>query len=105
MVTGLADAQHLAIGEGNVAALLGDGTLRMWGHNGFGETGTPTPGSYATRPVKVSALTNVVAVYLGNSRSCAVLKDGTFWIWGFGYSSAQSILAKNVKAPTRLDLP
>ncbi len=90
---------------GDVAALLADGTLRMWGHNGFGEMGTATPGSYATRPVKVSALTNVVAVYLGNSRSCAVLKDGTFWIWGFGYSSAQGILAKNVKAPTRLDLP
>ena len=105
-VKGIANAQHLAIGGGNVAALLADGTLRMWGHNGFGEMGTATPdASYATRPVKVNALTNVVAVYLGNSRSCAVLKDGTFWIWGFGYNAAQGILAKNRKAPTRLDLP
>ena len=104
-VKGIADAHHLAIGGGNVAALLRDGTLRMWGHNGFGEMGTATPGSYATTPVKVTALTNVVAMYLGNSRSSAVLADGTFWMWGFGYASAQGILAKNLKMPTRLDVP
>lgn len=103
-VQGIAEAQRLAIGGGNVAALLGDGSLRMWGHNGFGEMGTTTPGSYATRPVK-TALTNVVAVYLGNLRSSAVLSDGTFWIWGFGHSTAEGILARNVKVPTRLDLP
>ena len=104
-VKGIAGAQHLAIGGGNVAALLGDGSLRMWGHNGFGEMGTPTPDSYATRPVKVTALTDVAAVYLGNSRSYAVLRDGTFWIWGFGQASAQGDLGKNLKVPTRLDLP
>ena len=88
-----------------MAALLRDGTLRMWGHNGFGEMGAATPGSYATTPVKVTALTNVVAVYLGNSRSTAVLADGSFWMWGFGHASAQGLLAKNLKVPTRLDLP
>ena len=103
-VKGIADAQQLAIGGGNVAALLADGSLRMWGHNGYGEMGTATPGSYATRPVK-PAIANVVAVYLGPLRSRAVLKDGTFWIWGFGQGSTQGILAKHLKVPTRLDLP
>ena len=51
------------------------------------------------------AIANVVAVYLGPLRSRAVLKDGTFWIWGFGQGSTQGILAKHLKVPTRLDLP
>jgi alpha-tubulin suppressor-like RCC1 family protein len=104
-VKGIIGAQHLAIGAGNVAALLGDGSLRMWGHNGFGELGAATPGTYATRPVKVTALSNVAAVYLGNMRSYAVLGDGTFWIWGFGQASVQGVLGKNLKVPTRVDLP
>jgi alpha-tubulin suppressor-like RCC1 family protein len=103
-VKGIVDARGLAIGGGNVAALLADGSLRMWGHNGYGEMGAPTPGSYATRPVK-TAIANVAAVYLGPMSSSAVLKDGTFWIWGFGRSSAEGILAKHLKVPTRLDLP
>ncbi len=104
-VKGVAGARHLAIGGGNVAALLDNGTLRMWGHNGFGEMGTATPGSYATTPVTVTALTNVVAVYLGNSRSSAVRADGSFWIWGYHHAAAQGILGRNLKVPTRLDLP
>lgn len=100
---GIAGAQRLAIGGGNVAALLGDGSLRMWGHNGFGEMGSATPGSYATTPVKVTALSNVVAVYLGKAaraRFSEMARSGL----GFGHTSAQGILAKNLKVPTRLDL-
>ena len=103
-VKGIVGAQHLAIGGGNVAALLGDGTLRMWGHNGYGESGTGSANPYELRPVK-TALTNVAAVYLGNMRSYAVRTDGTFWIWGFPYTPASGILAKTWKVPTRLDLP
>lgn len=87
-----------------MAARLGDGTLRMWGHNGYGETGIGSANPYEPRPVK-TALTNVAAVYLGNMRSYAVRTDGTFWIWGFPYTPASGILAKTWKVPTRLDLP
>lgn len=103
-VQGIDGVKHLAIGGGNVAALLGDGTLRMWGHNGYGESGTGSANAYEPRPVK-TALTNVAAMYLGNMRSYAVRADGTFWIWGFPYSPGSAILAKNWKVPTRLDLP
>jgi alpha-tubulin suppressor-like RCC1 family protein len=98
-------AQRLAIGGGQVAALLGDGSLRMWGHNGYGEIGVGSGNACEPTPMKVSALTNVAAVYLGNMRSYAVRADGTFWIWGFGQYPAQGILAKTLKIPTRLDLP
>ena len=103
-VKGLTGAQTIAIGGGNVAALLGDGTLRMWGHNGYGETGTGSANAYEPRPVK-TALTNVAAVYLGNMRSYAVRTDGTFWIWGFPHTPATGVLAKTWKVPTKLDLP
>ena len=103
-VKGIVGAKHLAIGGGNVAALLGDGTLRMWGHNGYGESGTGSANAYEPRPV-TTALTNVAAIYLGNMRSYAVRADGTFWIWGFPYTPGSAILAKTWKVPTRLDLP
>ena len=83
-VKGIVGAQRLAIGGGQVAALLGDGSLQMWGHNGYGEVGVGSANAYEPRPVKVTAVTNVAAVYLGNMRSYAVRTDGTFWIWGFG---------------------
>jgi alpha-tubulin suppressor-like RCC1 family protein len=81
-VQGVAGARHLAIGAGHVAALLGDGTLRMWGHDGYGQIGVGTSGFYQEKPVKVPGIANVAAVYLGSMRSYAVRADGTFWIWG-----------------------
>jgi alpha-tubulin suppressor-like RCC1 family protein len=104
-VKGIADAKQIAIGGGNVAAVMADGTLRTWGHNGYGESGTDSANSYELRPVKVTALTNVASVYLGNMRAYAVRADGSFWIWGFPYTPGAGILAKTWKLPTRLDLP
>jgi alpha-tubulin suppressor-like RCC1 family protein len=104
-VKGVAGAKRLSIGAGHVAAILGDGSLRMWGHDGHGQIGAGTSGGYYPKPVKVTALTHVVLVTLGSQRSYAVRADGTFWIWGFGHYPAQGILAKNLRVPTRLDLP
>lgn len=103
-VKGLTGVQQLAIGGGNVAALLADGTLRMWGHNGYGEMGVGAGQNYESRPVK-TGLSDVAAVYLGNMRSMAVRKDGSFWFWGFPYGNATGALAKTQKVPTRLELP
>ena len=103
-VKGIAGAKALSIGAGHVAALLGDGTLRMWGHNGYGEIGNGTSGVYEPKPVKVTALTGVAAVYLGSMRSYAVRADGTFWCWGFGNYRLKGVLSKNLHVPTLLDL-
>ena len=103
-VKGIAGAKALSIGAGHVAALLGDGTLRMWGHNGYGEIGNGTSGVYEPKPVKVTALTGVAAVYLGSMRSYAVRADGTFWCWGFGNYRLKGVLSKDLHVPTLLDL-
>lgn len=104
-VTGLTGVRQLSIGAGHVAALLGDGTLRMWGHNGYGQLGLGTTTAYETRPVKVTALTNVAVVHLGSLRSYAFGTDGGFWVWGFGDAKTRGLLAKTLPVPTRLDLP
>ncbi len=105
-VKGIAGAKSLRLGSGHVAVLLGDGTLRMWGHDGYGQIGVGTSGGYHQRPTTVTTIANVAAVYLGGLHSFAVRADGTLWIWGMAFSyQAEGILAKNLKVPTRLDLP
>jgi alpha-tubulin suppressor-like RCC1 family protein len=83
---------------------LGAGTLRMWGHHGFGQTGIGPSSDYQKTPVIVK-LTNVAAVYLGGFNSMAVRTDGTLWIWGANrIDSGPGFLGKNLRVPTRLDL-
>ena len=103
-VKGIAGAKRLILGAGHAAVLLGDGSLHMWGHDGWGQIGVGTWGGYHTKPTKVTALTNAAAMYLGGAHSFAVRADGTFWIWGFRYLG-QGVLGKDLHVPTRLDLP
>lgn len=109
-VKGIAGARRLAIGSGHVAALLADGTVRLWGFDGYGQTGvgtsgtsSETHGAYKPAPVK-PAITNVASIYIGGYRSLAVRTDGTLWIWGGTSSTGQGILGRNLKIPTLLDL-
>lgn len=103
-VKGLTNVKSLSLGYGHAAALHRDGTLRMWGHDGYGQIGVGTASGYYFKPVLVKAMTNVSAVYLGSMRSFAVRTDGSLWIWGNG-SGGQGVLGKNLHVPTLLALP
>jgi alpha-tubulin suppressor-like RCC1 family protein len=103
-VKGLTNVKALSLGFGHAAALLADGTLRMWGHNGFGQIGVATSSDYVPKPVPVKGVTGVSAVYLGSLRSAAVRTDGSLWIWGFG-TGGEGILGRNLRVPTLLALP
>ena len=104
-VKGLSNVKSLSLGFGHAAALLRDGTLRMWGFDGYGQIGVGTAGSYYLTPVPVKGITNVASVYLGSMRSFAVRADGSLWLWGFGSSGGQGMLGKNLHVPTLLQLP
>jgi alpha-tubulin suppressor-like RCC1 family protein len=104
-VAGVANAKSLSLGFGHAAALLSDGTLRMWGHDGWGQIGVGTSGFYVTKPVRVTGLTGVEAIHLAGVRSFAVRSDGTLWFWGLAATGGQGPLGRNLKVPTRLDLP
>ena len=101
---GIAGAKSLSLGGGHAAVLLGDGSLRMWGHDGWGQIGVGTSGGYQKRPIKLTGIANVTAVYLGGAHSFAVRADGTLWIWGFRYRG-QGLLERDLHVPTRRDLP
>jgi alpha-tubulin suppressor-like RCC1 family protein len=106
---GVSGARRLSIGAGHVAVLLADGTVRLWGFDGYGQTGGGTSGTssetYGThKPVPVKpAITNVASLYLGGYRSVAVRTDGTLWVWGWN-SDGPGILGRNLRVPTLLDL-
>jgi alpha-tubulin suppressor-like RCC1 family protein len=108
---GVTGARRLSIGNGHVAALLADGTVRMWGFDGYGQTGVGTSGtsSETTGAYKVTPVTpkiaNVAAIYLGGFHSIAVRTDGTMWVWGDSFvSGGQGILGRILRVPTLLDL-
>jgi alpha-tubulin suppressor-like RCC1 family protein len=103
-VKGIAGVKNVAVGSGHIAALLNDGSVRAWGMNGYGEVGRGANSSYEVLPVKVPGLTNVDTLRLGGYGSYAIRSDGTLWIWGFALGS-RGIVAHNLAAPTRLDLP
>ncbi|MCZ6688291.1 MAG: chromosome condensation regulator RCC1 [Planctomycetota bacterium] len=84
----LTGATAVAAGRVHTVALLGDGTLRAWGDNFYGQLGGDTFMDSST-PVQVvdpsdstGLLTGVTAVAGGWSHTVAVLGDGTLRAWG-----------------------
>ena len=83
-VTGL-DAGVAAIGAGyhHSFARMADATLRCWGSNYYGETGTGAETSSHNTPAHVAGLGSQVASFaLGSHHACAVLVDGGLQCWG-----------------------
>ena len=103
-VKGITTAITICAGDGHVAVLLRDGTLRLWGHDGWGQIGIGTHGFYQESPKK-PALTNVAAVYLGSNKSFAVRLDGTLWRWGGSATFGSGEFTKDQHVPTLTPIP
>ncbi len=83
-VTGL-DAGVASIGAGyyHSCARMTDATMRCWGNNFYGETGTGATVGTQTTAASVSGLGSQVGSFaLGEHHSCAVLVDGRLQCWG-----------------------
>lgn len=100
-VAGIASARSIVSGNGHVAVLLADKTLRMWGHDGWGQIGVGTSGFYQPSPKK-PAITNVAAVYAIANRTFAVKTDGTIWWWGVAPSRVGGPYGRDAKVPTQI---
>jgi len=70
-VTGLAGAVQVAAGHYSSLALLGDGTVRAWGANTYGQLGDGTT-TRRTSPVTVPGLSGVEQVTAGRAYSAAL---------------------------------
>ena len=70
----------------NLMALRSDGTVWMLGSNTYGQMGTSTGyGSYdytSLDAVRVSGLSDIKAISMGEGHALALKADGTVWAWG-----------------------
>lgn len=82
IVKGVTNVRAIAAGEGHVMALLADGTIRAWGHNGYGQIGNGQAGGYQLLPIRVPSLTGIASIAAGGYRSFAIATDGRVWHWG-----------------------
>ncbi|MFN7980280.1 MAG: hypothetical protein U0Q11_00315 [Vicinamibacterales bacterium] len=104
-VKGVTGAKSIAVGHGHVAVILGDRTLRMWGHDGWGQIGVGTHGFYQPLPKK-PAIADIAAVWTVANSTYAMKGDGTMWWWGVG-PTVNNVppLGKDQWVPTQLQLP
>lgn len=99
VVSGLSDAVTVGVGTRHACAATADGALWCWGSRGRSCPGIGDRGSCTSFPTQVPSLSGVIAVdgggYVdsscggadrdpccGETRTCAVLADGTAWCWG-----------------------
>jgi len=83
-IGGLTGVSAISAGDGLSLALMNDGTMKGWGENFFGATGSGDNVTPVYTPVNVVNLTNVKAISAGGYYSIAVKNDGTVWAWGSG---------------------
>lgn len=103
-VKGVANAKNISISGGHVVVLLGDHTLRMWGHDGWGQIGIGTHGFYQPLPKK-PVIADVVAVWAVANSTYALKADGTVWWWGVSpTNSGAPPLGKDSYLPAQLPL-
>jgi alpha-tubulin suppressor-like RCC1 family protein len=74
--------KSLSAGQQHVGIIKGDGTLLMWGANGFGNLGDGTQTDRTAGVQPAGAGTNWKQINCGNYVSGAVKTDGTLWTWG-----------------------
>lgn len=105
MVKGITTAKMLSLGAGHVAVLLADGTLRLWGHDGWGQIGVGTNGFYYKVP-KTPKVTGVAAVFATGYMTFALKPDGSLLWWGASLAERRNLeLGRNHFVPTPLTLP
>ena len=84
-------ALRVAAGESSAYAIIEDGTVVAWGTNDEGQLGNGTSGSNkplgtypkpSATPVKVTDLTDIIAIEAGRKHAIALRQDGTVWAWG-----------------------
>ena len=86
LFAGGARAVTVVAGVEHTCAITGDGRLKCWGSNQYGQLGVSlmSVGEYTNTPVFVEWQTSeaVTSIALGSIHTCAVLADASLWCWG-----------------------
>lgn len=93
------DVVAISLGGDHSAAIKSDGSLWLWGWNGYYQIGDGTS-TVAWAPIEI--LDGVESVSLGGDHSAAIKSDGSLWTWGgspnWSFDSATHI-NRNVESP------
>jgi len=85
-VPGLSNVVAVSLGGNHSAAITADGSLYTWGEHYSGKLGLGDEiWDFVTTPTKVSGISNVVAISMGNSSSAAITANGDLYTWGGNY--------------------
>ena len=86
-------ATAITVGYDHTCALLADGSVKCWGHNGFGQLGQghtnalgddPDEMGDNLPPIDLGTGKSAVAINAGRYHTCALLDDGSAKCWGGG---------------------
>jgi len=78
-------SDSVATGAAHSCAIVGDGAVRCWGSNQFGQLGFASPAT-TTTPTLVSGISTAVAITAGDSHTCVLLSNRQIRCWGYNGS-------------------
>ena len=81
----LTNVESFTVYRGTCAAIEKSGALWLWGNNTCGIAGKISTQSVVLPEEAVHILDGVKEVHLNYENGVAVRKNGTLWIWGYGY--------------------
>ena len=73
---------EVVVGVQSSCALVGDGTAKCWGSNGYGQLGTGEQGYENARAAPVVGLSGLKMLASGDYHACALGTDGVVSCWG-----------------------
>jgi alpha-tubulin suppressor-like RCC1 family protein len=78
------DTLQLALGELHSCARKPDGTVKCWGADNYGQTGTraASDGGDVPTPVDVLSVSDAVNIAAGRNHTCIARRSGTVSCWG-----------------------
>lgn len=104
-IKGISQAKAIAAGSMHYCVVMGDGTVRCWGSNSYGQVGVPPDEDSVPGPVEVPGLTGVTDIEAGGVNSCALRADGTAACWGSnGYGQLPGVDQPSSHTPVTLPL-
>ena len=83
-IAGIQGATAISAGFSHVCALLENGEVYCWGGDNLGELGTDerVDDGHSATPVKVSGISEAIAISAGSHHTCAVHQTGEITCWG-----------------------
>ncbi len=83
---GLTGIRSISLSEGHGCAVSGDGRVKCWGHNEYGQLASSKLST--DEPVDIPILDPVESVAVGGFHTCVLMLDHTVKCWGYGRNGA-----------------